>query len=107
MRRPALSVSSVPWPLKMLKAVAREYRLANSATFSITVTVVGLAFSVQVEYRKFVTDAFGRSSLATTWSRGTTGTHGHSASYIQSSVSSITDEFLATYLRVNEEACER
>ena len=43
--------------------------------------------------------------VATTWVRGSAGTHGGDAGYIRSGVSEYMDTFLLEYLRVNEEAC--
>ena len=67
--------------------------------------MVGLAFSISVEYNKRITDAFGVSGSATTWDSGITGTHGSDAAYIVSLLSQILDKFLAAFLRVNEPAC--
>lgn len=72
----------------------------------INVNVTSRAFSVSVQYRKFVLDyVSGLTRSATTWDIGGTGTHGDDAGYILSLVSRYTDSFIDEYLRVNEEAC--
>ena len=86
---------------------ARLYRADAGVPFlPVTVNVVGSAFGISVAYLKWVKDrASGISSGATTWTRGSTGTHGRDASYILSSVSQKVDKFIDEYLRVNEAAC--
>ena len=86
---------------------ARLYRADDGVPFlPVTLNVVGSAFSISVEYLKWVKDrASGISSGATTWARGSTGTHGRDASYILSAVSQHVDAFIDEYLRVNEAAC--
>ena len=79
---------------------------SGGATFSVSVNVVGLAFSLNVEYHKWVTDEFNRLGTAITWIGGSTGQHGNrNKSFVLSSLSQHLDKFLATYLRVNEAAC--
>ena len=88
---------------------ARLYRADAGVPFlSVTVNVVGSAFAVLVDYHKWLKD--GASSIsrgATTWQRGSTGTHGRNASYILSSVSRKIDKFIDEYLRVNADACRK
>ena len=76
-----------------------------NAHLYVNVSVVRPAFHVSVQYRKVVCDKFGEEAPATTWQSNSTGTHGGDAGYIVSSLSRRLDEFLAAYLRVNEEAC--
>ena len=78
---------------------ARLYRSIRSAPYLyINVNVVGRGFSI----------SSGNRGLATTWDRGSAGTHGGSgANYILSSISRHMDEFLVEFLRVNEKACEK
>ena len=72
----------------------------------VNVNVSGLAFSVDLEYNKFVFEPVADASgIAATWSLGLTGTHGRDASYILSTVSELMDLFLLEFLRVNDEAC--
>ncbi len=87
---------------------ARLYDAAETPYLYVQVNVVGPAYNISVEYNKVVFDlASGESSLAATWDRGSTGTHGREAGYILSSVSQHMDQFLVEYLRVNEEHCGR
>lgn len=69
--------------------------------------VVGAAFSVSVRYHKRTADSFGMIGWPATWHSGITGTHGADAGFIVSQLSLLLDEFLADYLRVNEEDCGR
>ena len=74
----------------------------------INVNVTSRAFSVSVEYLKYVLDyASGLSRSATTWDSGSAGTHGNDAGYLLSMVSQQIDRFIDEYLRVNEEACSQ
>lgn len=73
----------------------------------VNVTVIEVAFSINLELKKAVLDpASGEIGLATTWDTGSTGTHGGDAGYVVNSVSQHLDHFLADYLRVNESACD-
>ena len=71
----------------------------------LNVNVLRPAIPVSIHFRKLVADRFGFFGMATTWDRGSTGTHGSDALYILNSVSRAPDEFMAAYLRLNEEAC--
>ena len=87
---------------------ARLYDAAETPFLFVNVNVVGRAYSIDVEYHKWVFDlASGESIWAPTWISGGAGTHGGRAAYILSSVSQHLDEFLVEYLRVNEEHCGR
>ena len=78
---------------------------ANSYLY-VNVNVVGRAFAISLEFRKYVFDpATGGSGSATTWDTGTLGTHGGNASFVLGSVSRNLDRFLVEFLRVNESAC--
>ena len=89
----------------------RAARLYDSSALSylyVNVGVVGLAYSVFVEYNKLMMDvASGEEGLVSSWLRGSTGTHGRDAGYILSAISRHTDEFIDEYLRVNDDACTR
>ena len=79
---------------------------ASTPFLYIYVHVVGIAFHIDLEYNKQLLDpASGLTSRATTWSTGTTGTHGRDVSFILAAVSELMDLFLVEFLRVNEEAC--
>lgn len=82
---------------------------ANPYQLYINVTVLRSAFSVYIAFHKMLYDFRNRlDGFATTWYRGTTGIHGgQDGGYILSSVSSLIDEFLVEYFRVNEKACEQ
>ena len=73
----------------------------------LNVNVFSTAFSISLEYRKYVFDsASGEVGAAMTWYVGSTGTHGRTgAEFIVSAVSRHMDRFLTEYLRVNEAAC--
>ena len=62
---------------------------------------------MNLSYAKPVYDAASnRHDFAWTWQKINFGTHG-GQEYILSVVSEFMDEFLAEFLRVNEEACEK
>lgn len=79
---------------------------ASTPFLYVYVHVVGIAFHIDLEYNKQLLDpASGLTSRATTWSTGTTGTHGRDVSFILAAVSELMDLFLVEFVRVNEEAC--
>ena len=69
------------------------------------VTVSGTAFSVVVQFIKYVTDEYGQSGLTETWTSASTGTHGRDPGFVLSSLTEKVDQFLGEYMRVNETAC--
>ena len=72
----------------------------------VHIHVVGLAYTVSVEFRKMVKDYTTTfNGWASTWESGNTGTHGNDGNHILSVLSSLIDKFLVEYLRVNESAC--
>lgn len=72
----------------------------------LQVDVSSRAFVVGLEYFKAVChDATGECGPAPTWSTASFGTHGDDGGYIRSSVAERIDQFIAEYLRVNEEVC--
>ncbi len=80
----------------------------------LDVNVVGVAFGVEVGFRRSVMMLLpvpdGMDPLvgpATTWASGSTGTHGGNSSYVLSAVTELVDEFIDEYLRVNWDACEK
>lgn len=83
------------------------YKESAGSQLYVNVSVVKSAFNINLEFRRFLDDPrfpelFG---MATTWNQTIIGQHGGSADYILSTLSRMVDEFLAKYLRVNEEAC--
>ena len=91
--------------LRAARLYTEDYVNTGLAHLYVDVHVVGQAFHISLEYKKWVTDEFGQSSAASTWDVGSTGTHGGTASYVVSGLSEHLDTFLAAYLRVNEQAC--
>lgn len=87
---------------------ARMYNDAVRAWFLyIRINVVGLAFRVDVQFKRRLFQ-YNRllNGLATTWETSTTGTHGKDAQYILGILSEYLDSFLVDFLRVNEPACD-
>ena len=87
---------------------ARLYEMSapSSPYLYVNVNVVGLSFSIEIAYNKYVQDLVtGKIYRARTWGTGVTGTHGKDAGYILSVVAQNMDEFIDEYLRVNEDAC--
>ena len=91
--------------LRAARLYTEDPEKADFAYLDVYVNVFGPAYTILVEYKKEVADAFGQAGKAVTWSTGSTGTHGKDAGFIVSSLSQHLDRFLAAYLRVNEEAC--
>lgn len=96
---------------------ARLYLDINAApTLAVFVHVHGSAYSVDVEFWKFVEDETTWSKMpkglnrlhgfAPTWEKGALGTHGGDYSYVLSAVGRYADKFIDEYLRVNEDACK-
>ena len=96
---------------------AAESRLRPARIFSeelalplldIAVTVVGRAFNITLLQYKGVKDSLsGEEGNAITWIRAVNGTHSSDRTYILSVLSTLLDEFIAEYYRVNQDACER
>ena len=91
--------------LRAARLYTEDPEKADFAYLDVYVNVFGPAYTILVEYKKKVADAFGQAGKAVTWNTGSTGTHGKDAGFIVSSLSQHLDRFLAAYLRVNEEAC--
>ena len=73
----------------------------------INVNIVDRAFGIDVELKRALDLGYGFPGLVAVWDTGSVGTHGGDGQYILSVVSKYLDEFLASYLRVNEAACSR
>ena len=74
----------------------------------IRVSIVGSAFSIKVELGRYLDNlGHGIGGIAKVWDASSTGTHGGNGQYILGSVSQHLDEFIASYLRANEEHCSR
>ena len=80
-------------------AFFEAYLYVNVGTFDS-------AFSISVEYHKWVTDGHGYVGAPSTWKMRSTGLSGKIPSFIISGLSELLDLFIAEYLRVNEESCE-
>jgi hypothetical protein len=81
-------------------------KYAEPQFLSVTVTIVGAAFSVDVSFHRiadWVTpDGDVPRGMVVTWTRATTGTHGRDKEYVLSAVASLIDEFLNAYLKANQ-----
>lgn len=87
---------------------ARLYAAGAWSWLYVNVNVLDQAFSISVEYKKWVKDtASGEEGTTGTWSTGSLGTHGSRSGYILSSVSTHVDRFIDEYLRVNADACRK
>ena len=104
-----LTIESIQAAVESRLRSARIYTSDQSALehLYVNVNVVGRAFSWSLEFKKWVYDFASESERsATTWDIGGTGTHGNDTGYILSAISSVMDQFLVEYLRVNESACQ-
>ena len=84
---------------------ARMYDRQATNTLYINFIVVGPAFSLKVEFYKWVVDEYGNGGLGATWRVGFTGIHGENGDYILSNVSQFMDKFIVEYFRANDFAC--
>ena len=93
--------------LRSARLYTEDSSKANGALLYVNIQVIGPAFWVWLNYKKRLKDPVTTSTLgATTWQRGTLGTHASDGGYILQSLSEYLDRFLVEYLRVNnEEAC--
>lgn len=93
----------------------RAARLYNAAALQYLYVRIGVmvsegrrggAYSIEVEYFKFLDDSVSEGSgFAPTWNSGSFGTHGGDGGFIMQALSEHVDRFLLEYLRVNEAAC--
>ena len=66
------------------------------------------AYVANLYLKRYLDDlGFGMPGIATGWSTGNVGLHGGNAQYLLGIVSEFFDNFLASYLRVNEAYCSR
>ena len=86
----------------------RIFNDKNLIYLYVNVNVFRHVFSIDLDFKKPLKDpSFPELyGSATTWSRGSTGTHGGRADSILSSLSELLDIFLVDYFRVNEKACK-
>ena len=84
---------------------ARMYDPQGPGILQIQFYVVGPAFSLRVEFYKWVVDEYGNGGLGATWRVGGTGNHGEDGDFILSNVSRYMDEFIVEYFRANDFAC--
>ena len=74
----------------------------------VIVHIAGLVVSVDVRLKRAVKDmGYGLPGTVIVWSTSRVGMHGGNGPLILGTVSEILDEFLASYLRVNEAHCSR
>ena len=86
-------------------AAAIEAVAGKPPILIVNVLVVERVSSVRIELHKPVQDSFGLAGAAATYITGSVGTH-RDAMDVMANVSRALDQFLAGYLRVNEDACE-
>ena len=84
------------------------YDAEGLAYLDVHASVVGPAFHVGIEFRKWLKDpASGTEGSATTWVAGSTGTHGGNPDYVLAAIAEHVDRFVGQYRRVNADACKR
>ena len=93
--------------LRAARLYSEDYHETAWSHLYVNVNVVDSAFGIGVEYRKDVKDLATTLELpATTWDRGSAGTHGQNPNFILSNVVQYADAFIDEYLRVNADACK-
>lgn len=84
---------------------ARLFAADAKQTLVVGVKTTATAFIVDVWFMRYLSDAgFGRSGWVAVWIRQMLGGHGAD---VLGPVSQYLDEFIAKYLRVNEEHCAK
>ncbi len=102
-----LAEESVQAAVESRLRFARLYSAESPNWLGVHITVVGVAFSVLLQFHKGRFDQVsGEAGWATTWLDGSVGTHGGDAGFIRSSVAEYMDQFSVEYLRVNDAACD-
>ena len=73
--------------------------------FYVNIHVVGPAYHITLKYRRRVYFSINSQSyvkVATTWSLGSTGTHGEDGGYIIQKLDGYLDKFINDYLKANQ-----
>ena len=74
----------------------------------INVGIATHAFNVNVDLDRYLKDiGYGFGGYTTIWHTGGFGTHGGDGTYILGTVSKYLDQFIVSYLRVNEAHCSK
>lgn len=106
-----LSIERIETLARSRLRAARIYSDWSSETYLyVRVTVGSTYYGLDIQFKKILFDALSSEKadgqgFATTWDRGSAGSHGQDAGYIVQHVSEHIDEFIDEYLRVNAEAC--
>ena len=94
----------IPYWLNKKNVPSGELCLHCVTSFSLSVDVVGRAFSVVAKLRKWRVDPISdKAAPSTAWETGTLGQGGEA--FILESVRQTMDKFTEEYLRVNDIAC--
>ena len=94
--------------LRSARLFASAEKQVRHQYLRVNVNVLGYAFSVGVELRRFLEDlGYGFGGYAVVWDVGAIGTHSGDGQYILGSVTRYLDRFIVSYLRINEEHCSR
>ena len=92
--------------LRAARLYARNLDESRGASLLVTAEVgPGKVFSVAVHFLKVVADLYGEMGGVPTWQTESQGTHGGDAQFVVGAVSRLLDDYIASYLRVNETAC--
>ena len=92
---------------RLYASIAKQEQ-GRSQYLYINVNIFDSAFSIAVDLNRHLENlGYGLSGFATVWHTGLVGTHGRDGQYILGSISEILDQFIASYLRVNEADCSR
>lgn len=83
-----------------------DMRDARIPILQASVYVLDSAFRIDIVFLKLLHDQFsGTQKYAVSWETNTFGTHGNNPAFILSSISSLMDDFINEYLRVNGDDC--
>ena len=94
--------------LRVARLFALPEKQSRRQYLYIRVSIHGSAFSIEVKLTRYLDNlGYGIGGYAEVWDAGLVGTHGGNGQFILGSVSKHLDEFIASYLRVNEAHCSR
>ena len=101
-------LNAVESRLRVARLFAPREKQNRRQYLYIRVSLLGSAFNIDVELGRYLDNlGYGFGGYAMVWHTGSIGTHGGNGQYVLGIVSRYLDEFIASYLRVNEEHCSR
>ena len=101
----ALTETNVARTVRSRLRAARIYSDTASDYLHVHINVLGRAFSERVSFNRSLWASETGWGVATTWQRGSVGSHGNDSRSMLGGIAEYMDEFIDDYLRVNDGAC--